>query len=410
MNFLIIVCSFIAHITTAFYYYKKESISIRSFLWFYFSFFAFGSVYLLGTDLYFSVMDYPEFTSNDSISPIPYICNYFFTYFICSPFAKIHTSKIERIRGCSYRIPSFIKGCYAISLFYLMLKLFQFIIVLRFGFGNFHDLGPAAAKEYLYGGATYLLLFNYLGKYVNVVLMPAILLFLYRGFISGYIKRKTLINYFSVYSIGVLFVGMVGGSRAIMFFGVLTICFFSILFFAKMMMQNLKKILPQAMIVGYILLLVTQNITDERFGDHMSTADNVFRYIGESYLNLGFEYWNYLQNHTYGLFVFGSLLNLPPGFDLYSYIGVKTWWFTTMYGSFFIDFGPYIPIAIAFIVGKIVSWYIGDGRVTISSIGVFLFYFQFCYMVPFAYSFDPFDMFILFSLIFVPKVLFKGYI
>lgn len=407
MNLSIILCNSLLYIVTSIFFLKKEGVCIHSFLWLYMTLFTLGSVYLLGSGLYFYVMDYPDFTDKEKLSVLPYLFNYLFCLLFTEPIKRISITRFRPKYIYTNFNRRFINFLLIIESFYILLKLYQSIFVYTIGFGNFHDLGGTVQDEILYGGNKILQYFNYLGRFVNMVFMPYVLFHQITGYLTHQISPKRLLVILTMYGLSSILVGVVSGSRASMFFAILNILFFFIFYFSKLN----KKLVRHSLVVLVLFLcgfiVVSSIITRQRFVNSgtMTAHDNIARYLGEANLNLGFEYWNHVFKHTEGSFVFQDFKKLSSP-DLRNYIGVHPEWFQTSYGCFFIDYGPIIPVIIAlflFLLGKIMF----PLKMKTINLSLGFYYFSYCYLLPFGVIYNKMDLYIFLTILILIPIMDK---
>lgn len=405
---IIILINFILYFATTCYYIKQEGLTIRSFLWSYLTIFTLGSVYLLSTGLYFKVMDYPHFTPDEEISILPYLLNYIFCFIFLSLTPRIKPKNF-RLNFCyTKRSRLYILNFLIIEYLYLLLKILQSIIVYFYGFGNFHELGKEAQNAILYGGMPWLKYINYLGKFVNVVIMPYLIFYCFTIYHKGMMKYSIFLSIFILYTCNSIFVGIVAGSRASMLFGLLNAIFFFVLLYRHIKYKSRKKILIRGIFIMCILLIITHNITKERFQDKetMTISENIARYMGEANLNLTYEYFNHLYRHTNGRCTFGGFYD-NEHYNIDYVMGVHPEWFKTAYGCFFIDYGPYIPILLILGAILILKCLIRRKNMRSRDFMLLFYYYTFCYWLPFNLTIEPFDLFMFFSMLITPVFLSK---
>lgn len=404
-SILLIALNAIVYLLTSIYFYKKDGLTIHSFLWFYISLFALGSVNLLRNGLYFRVMESHQFSPSDQISIVPYILCYILNFIMLYPIRKIRIANISYLPHRGKYVDQLIDFVLIIEILYLVLKMCQMTVVLSYGLGAFHDLGSDSQNQILYGSYRFLQYFNYLGRYVNTVIMPMLLayqLLAYKNHLERFGKFKIL---FYLFCLNSCLVGLVAGSRATITFGFLNILFFCILFkniYPRSFFKKLKGLFIFFLAFFLFLFVV---IALQRMGDEMTGYESMARYSGESFLNLGYEYWNLCMQHTKGLITFGSFI--PGSKDLAYYLSnVHTYWFATVYGYLFVDFGPYIPLLFAFLLSISINKFIKKGF-TISKLCLILYYYQLCYQIPFGWSFNALDVFMVVSMIILPYIVSK---
>ena len=401
----IILIHSLIHILICIKFLAKEGLTLRSFIWPYLSVFTVAGYFILKTGIYEIVMDSSRCSESEKISWVPYALNIIFTYILVNPLGRIRASQFEISLG---RVTKKGTNIFSVSLFlcvlFMCLKLYQVLVVASIGFGNFHDIGSSAQRAFLYGGNPLLFLINYAGRVVNICVVPFLITYLLIRWRNNSYRFSKLFLFYILYAINTISVGLVAGSRASMVYGFLDVAFFALLFsewFPKRV-KIIGVLLCSVILLGAVSLFT--NIGDQRF-EGVSAEFNFLSYLGQSYLNLGFEFWNHLQVYTYGSITMGKILGVEVG-DYFITTGVHDDWFHTAYGSLFEDFGPIIPIILALLLSKVFSRYINNGKsVGLEKIIGILFYFQICYQIPFGLAFDFFYLFTLLLIVMVPKYL-----
>lgn len=140
------------------------------------------------------------------------------------------------------------------------------------------------------------------------------------------------------------------GSRGGIFFLIADYSFFVILFWMLIGKRVRKMILCTALVGGAVLMTSVIAISNARFSATSDTSDEIFRYFGEPFPNLGFNIWNHDIRHPYGARYFPSLIRLESR-NNYSknqndlmyfwggYVGIPMINFKTLFGDLYIEFG-----------------------------------------------------------------------
>ena len=406
---LIILVNALLYVGTSYFFFKKEGFTVRTFLWIYLSIFTIGSVYLLWTGLYFEVMDYPHFKDNEKISFVTYVLNYLFCFLFLNVTNRFNIDNLRVFFKYNRTTKLVTNWVLFIEVIYFLLKAVQAIVVFSFGFGNFHELGQYNQNAILYGSAPFLLYVNYLGRFVNLVIMPYLLLHQFYGYRRGEVSSSAFLWVAILFCVNTLLVGIVAGSRASMLFGLLNILFFVVLLYRYLNKKLIRRGFLFGIIAAFTLYLVTSNITYERFekAGAMSSSDNIARYLGEAQLNLTYEYQNHLFRHTNGAYTFGDFFTKRT--DIASTIAVHPEWFKTAYGCFFVDYGLYTPIIIVFCIMLFFRLLIPKRNQNSGQFLMCFYYYTFCAWLPFNFDFSPFDIFIFCMMLIVPKYLRAGF-
>ena len=364
---------------------------------------------MLKTGIYEIVTEKDYCSESTKISWIPYVLNVVFTYILVKPLGLINLRNFKTVRGSlNQQGLTIFNTCKIVCVLFMFLKMYQLFIVSSYGFGNFHDIGDEAQRSFLYGGNPLLYILNYAGRIINISIFPFFLTYLFFQWQKGCLRLDVYFKYFLLYAFNTISVGLVAGSRASMLYGFLDILFFLLVFWCWMPLKVKKYLVFGSITVLSIFLVVFLLISTQRF-DNVPPIFNFLSYLGQSYLNLGFEFWNNLRAHTLGAITMGPIfgVELP---DYFETTGVHDDWFRTAYGAFFEDFGPVIPVFIALFLSKIFRMFIKNGKnFGIEKIIAVLFYFQLCYQIPFGIAFDFFYIFSLFVIVIVPNYL-KSYI
>lgn len=400
----IIISNALVHIIISIRSFKKEGLTLRSFIWLYLTVFTIASVFILKTGIYEIVMESDRCSESESISWMPYLLNIVFTYILVKPLGLINPQQFLNGIKVSLKGNDLIRKVLFVSFLFSLMKLYQLSVVSSIGFGNFHEYGRTVQLNFLYGGSVLLKGLNTIGRGVNICIAPFVVGYLISRWKCGSIRFNECVKFFALYAFNTISVGLVAGSRATMLYGFLDIIFFCLLFFNwfPKKVRNIGVASILTALVGTIVIFVI--IGGERF-DGVPPIFNFLSYLGQSYLNLGFEFWKHLKVHTYGAITMGGILGIELP-EYFATTGVHDDWFHTAYGSFFEDFGPIVPILIALLISKLFIKYIGKGRkMGIEQIIVMLFYFQLCYQIPFGVGFDFFYIFSLFMVIWLPKYL-----
>lgn len=367
--FVVMPLNFLLYFGTFIFSYRKSGLTIYSFVWLIYSIFAAFSVYLCLSGLYWSVM-YTSSYEYEPLSPIPFFINYFCVYLILMPLNKI---KVEKMNFStllySRRNWNIVYVLFAIDIIYALIKLTQLKTAISFGFGNIHSMGGDNISDLYYSGNPLAKLFNSIGRFSHVMIVPFVLLYIFRGYKCAECSKKFLVSYLIVFLFNALSIGLTTGSRANLFFGILNLSFFFILFWNTMSYRFRRKVLWVAVAVVAILFVVVAQITEERFGENVkrTAVDSIYEYLGETFPVLGYEYWDKV-NFTGGKRLFSEFFSLfDSSFkagdksDWYHYTGVRVDWFKTVYGDLYIEFGPVLPVIILFIIAFSFTIYLRKG-------------------------------------------------
>lgn len=186
---------------------------------------------------------------------------------------------------------------------------------------------------------------------------------------------------FIPYSISLLLKGVVGGSRGDMFFSLLEITFYYLLFKDYIGDSIKRKIRNLAIIVLALIVILTMSITTERFGEsNVTVFDSILRYLGEMWPNLGYEYWDRVNEHPYGEFLFSTFGPNEDKIRIYWFYktGVHTWWFFTILGRLYFEYGKFLAVLIILFIGSIIKKILDKKLYYLADIGFIVFLYNLC--------------------------------
>ena len=386
---IILVINSIIYILTFIFFYRKDKMCVSTLLWLYYAFFSIFGAILVYDGLYFHVMDGLVIEQNriEHVSCVPYILLYFTFYMFVTPFRNFKLSKIDIIH-IGIKKTSFLKFCNLCCYFeiiYVVVKVIQVGIVGTIGFGNFHDMtvNDGGGDAILYSGplGPVMHLFNNIGRFINLVFIPYVLVYLTYNYVKGILPKSTFLKCFIPYSVSLLLKGVVGGSRGDLFFSLLEVLFYYLLFKNYIGISIRRKIRVLALVGISLLLVVMVMITNERFGESNITIwAFILRYLGEMWPNLGYEYWDRVNEHPYGDFLFSTFGNNEEDIRIYWFYttGIHTWWTFTILGRLYFEYGKLLAILIILCIGFYIRKVLNKKRYYLSDVGMIAFLYNLC--------------------------------
>lgn len=370
---------------TFFHFWKKDGFIPSTSLWLYYAFFSIFGVVLVSDDLYSTVMEKDFSHLYDNLSIEPYLYLYFAFFLFVTPLRKIRLENLDlsNVAIGKIRFMSICNVCCFFEIIYMIVKLLQIVMVSTIGFGNFHDLGGDKADMILYsGGAVGMVMgiFNYIGRFLNISIMPYVICFSGYLFVTKSINRRKFLYMILPYCISVVLKGVVSGSRAGMFFALMEVGFYYVLFYRYFDHNLRRKINMLAIIFSSLLIFVTSQITVERFDDRNFTPfESIVRYLGEMWPNLGLEIWDKVNIHPNGEFLFSTFNGDDSQIQKWFYkTGVHTWWFYTIVGRLYFEYGKLLTIIIIISLGIMIRQYLSRKTFYLCHMGVVVFIFNFC--------------------------------
>ena len=137
-------------------------------------------------------------------------------------------------------------------------------------------------------------------------------------------------------------------SRGAMYFSAMQLCFFMFIYF-KSFTHGVKIVTVTAIASSMLLLVVfSMAISYSRFGEGKEGNEQIFRYFGEPYPNLGFNVWNKDIRHPYGKRYFPRLTtgrdkSFAGREDRFTYwerqVGIPMLNLKTIFGDLYVEFG-----------------------------------------------------------------------
>ncbi len=393
---LILICNSLLYWVTFLYFYRKDKMRISTLLWLYYAVFSTFGVLLLDDGQYFYIMGIPDGNKRlQNLSFEPYILLYLTFYLFVTPLRRVIVenfdfSKVGISHASLYKIT---KACLFLEIIYILIKIPQVYIISKVGFGTYHDLvqqNPLIEEQLLYGGGLGLILklFNYAGRLVNMVFMPTLLIYSTYMYINKSFPKRMFLWLVGSFIVGLLIRGIVGGSRGAMFFSVLELFFFYFLFVEYLSPKLKRKIKGIGLSMVSIIILVTIYVSiDRNEGISSSTtssatvSENIFRYFGEMWPNLGLELWDRMKEHPKGEMLFGNLSNeTDPNITekWYYKTNVHSWWFKTVLGRLYYEYGKLMAMLIIFSIAAVIRKFLNRRTYYLAHMGLIAYIFSFC--------------------------------
>ena len=383
----VILINSILYWITAIIIYKKNGVTLYSFLWFYYALFSAFGVLLMKDELYFQISGVG---SQTPITFTPYVLLYLSFLLLTYPLKRFKLSSIDinsRLLH-SRTIWKYMRVANTFAIIYVIIKLFQIYLVSQQGFGIVHDMEDSS--DVIYPGVIGFVMrpFNLIGRINNIAIMPMVVLLVLFGYVNGQVKLKTMLAYITPYSLGTVLMGFVGGSRAAMFFGILEVLFFYVLFHHYIPRKVKRRILFFSAIFSISLVYVTLNITRERFGDAASftVESSILDYLGQMFPNVNYRIWENECTRPMGKWLFPFLFGGMGLDNDYFAINYHTfpWIFHTMWGGIYEEFGLIISISIVLLISFLMNSFMKRKHFRIEDIAICLF----CYYIGYTALFD----------------------
>lgn len=183
-------------------------------------------------------------------------------------------------------------------------------------------------------------------------------------------------------------------NRGGMFFSTANLLFFIILFWPSFSAKPKRFLVLCLAGALFVMSTFVIAISNARFEQNKKTdgTEQIFRYFGEAYPNLGFNIWNKDIRHPYGARMFPNYSSYITGENLSKnykggrnagfyywerYVGIPMLNFKTLFGDLFIEFGL-VGVCIITAIWLLMLRWLRRGRGLIGSVVITFFAYQTC--------------------------------
>lgn len=399
----VLVFNALLHIFTLLYSWKVYKFNLYTFLWLYYTIYSILGVIVVTDGVYFEQIQ----ILNRKISFIPYLLNYICTFLMIFPLRKISSNSVK-IPSVKYlnKFNSLFRFLLLIYIVYLVERLYELSFMSQLSLGDRYAMMAGEGEELMSNN----ILLIYIRKITGLIYFatfPFSLFYVISYMIHGrkknvHFKHQSL--YLTVCVLPYIIISLIGANRNELYFLLLRLFLFVFLFFSFFPHATKKRIVLYSMIIGLIIINIVLAISVSRFDSGQDSAlESILRYLGESYPNLGYVYWNRVIQHPMGLSMYPEIYDFFTGYTLsdnnigffekYSFweffTGVPTLYFKSIFGSLYIEFGTIGALLFIVIIYAIMSNYLKKNNyVTVSSISFIYFYFIACCKSVMGYPFS----------------------
>lgn len=218
---------------------------------------------------------------------------------------------------------------------------------------------------------------------------PVILIYAIYGLITNHNGWTLKFNSFCIFLVvGIFFLGCVStGRRGGTFFFMVRLLLVFVPFWSQF--HSKIKLYIKAGIPWVVLLFFAYAVSMTLYRVEDSTTESpltsVLRYLGEPYPHLGNAFWNKVLYYPMGARLYPFLVepssvistaqSLGDQHSIWEMItGVPILNYKTLYGDFYVDFGPYIPFLIIFLYSLLLKIFIKNGVVKFASYPILYYY------------------------------------
>lgn len=388
MNVLII--NAFLYILTAYTFKRKYGITPFVFLWIYYSIFAILGVLVVSSGTYFEAF---SVSRSKELSLVPYVYNYFCMLIMTIPLSKV---TLKQINIDKIKIPNgFKKHSKIVFIIFITLILCRFIELNMYSGMGYHErhklITQDGAGYSLYSISWILGTIASLSLKIVNVLYPICVFLLLLFLLRNRIKISKFVLIASLLIAPYLIGYYITANRSGMFFIFLNLSFYYFLFKPYLSKSNKSKVYFIAVTLLCVLLSFSLGISSERFeNSSVGVSGSIFRYFGEVFPNLGYQYWEEVQNYTLGARKFASyyssffdsgkvLQGFDATFDYWSFFtGVDTALFKTVFGDLYIEFGTIGTFVFVLIFATIVHKLVKKYPINVYNIPLYYYYYAIC--------------------------------
>lgn len=347
--------------------YKFKRLNLYVLIWSAYSIITYMGYYCVKENMHYS----KDINLGYKLDIIPYICAYFTIVLFTYPFYRMDERKINWNINIPQKI---VKLIYFVGFLFIIQTIVNgvsaYIISQTIGFGEAY----VRAHEGDYSNVIGNNLLNRILHYSEVLtnaLQPFYVIYFF-------IQLKKKLNSFwkNVFMILLAFMpsifsAIAGGSKGTLFFTSLEILFYYLLFRPSLSSNYNKKLTIMGSFIGTIMIFYVIIITVSRIetihgvsANSTQQQNEIVHYLGESYPNLGYFYYNKVYKHPNGKRFFPEFFADNPE-DKYKYAGLDKkfeYWeskthvpmalFKTSWGDWYLEYGfwgSFIAIILIFI-------------------------------------------------------------
>lgn len=384
----VLICNALLYVFTTIVMYRKLGMRPFVFLWMFYSVFAVFGIILVSSRLYFVAF---SMSAETPLSFEPYIYNYFCMMAMTLPLYKI-TGKEPGIKNAtiSPRSKRVFRVIFLIFLIYFGCKLFELSLYGNMGYAERHKMITQDGEGVKIGQHSAIIGYTtgICAKLYSIVYPLAMfyVLMLLRNKAS--ILKITLL--FALCVSPMLTGYVVNGNRAGMFYLMANLAFFFFLTKDYLSRKQLSRIYLLCGMLALLLFTFSSSISEERFQHtDIGTTGSVLRYFGEVFPNLGYQYWNEVNNFTMGARKFSSYYSLLTGinFNLQGFDETFAYWsfftgvdcalFKTVFGDLYLEFGTVGALIFASIFSLIMFRVTKNSELSVYNLPFYYYYFAF---------------------------------
>ncbi len=348
----LLIGNFIAYLLFFLYLLKanKYRLNLQSFVALNFVIVAFLGYYTFKTGIYQKTFGYKDVTT---LSIVPYVLCLAMVVMLIIPLRQIETVRKMDTHtglGISEKWQNYISFAF-LGLVIVYFYMNQLLVSQRSEFVEYDEIYENMASGNLEKFDSPILNTIYFRLITLIRLLSPFIYYFQFSILANKKKKESkvlpLVLIFGSFILSV-FPDIESASRGAMYFSAMQLCFFMFIYFRSFTPG--VKLFTVVAISGSILLLVifSMAISYSRFGEGKEGNEQIFRYFGEPYPNLGFNVWNKNIRHPYGKRYFprlttGSGKSFAGREDRFTYwerkVGIPMLNLKTIFGDLYVEFG-----------------------------------------------------------------------
>lgn len=386
----VLILNFVAYLIWSMYAYKKrKKYTLYFFVVLFYTFMSFLSIYTISNGTYYDAMG--KFDIN-KLSYTPYILCFITYYILFYPLKKIEIGPDNSESLFSKNFYLIMKIWVIFFFLFTCLKFYEALETVSTGLGAAYDARHNEGEVLFTYSNPILQKFNGYGTFLLRATSPIAMYFsiigMYKGKINKHYAAFIIILCFAPF----LFESIGQGTRGGLFMSMFKIIFFLVLMWKYIPSKFKLTIIKIFLFISFGILFYSWIITLDRIGEKNGMS-SIFRYFGESFPNLGLQYWDQVKHHPWGARLFPNLLfddnyiNLGSTNDTFSfwemYTGVPVLYFKTFFGDLYIEFGTIIALLITFLLSFLMCKFLNIKILGVCQLPLCFLYFE---IVTFAFA------------------------
>lgn len=376
--------NFILYFFTFVYYQRKEGFfSIRVFVLLLYCIFSVSGIVTLQTGIYNNM--FGSFNLNN-LSLVPYLCNYVLVLYLIYSIPRINFSSLPENKILQSKFIFYSESFFIVlSIVFLALQYLWYQTFSDVALADIYERGYTGEEDKYVFSSTILRVIYYRSNALLTYAVPFFYLIEFAKMAMGYNYKKPLIIVLLMFIPQVL-IGYFSASRGTIVFQIANLFFFVVYFWYYIPVKVRTIITTSLMSLGVLIISLILAISLSRAGENSVESQNeIYRYFGEAFPNLGLRVWDVDGIHLYGMRkfpeIYGQFAEIPKSivsynnpnlfFEAYSSFPIQN--FKTLYGDLYCEWGAVLPFVIVVAYVRIALFLQGYLRNTLFSLII-----QFC--------------------------------